>query len=170
MHGKGTFLDARLDDAAQFPIAAANGFGHVRHSPDLITPKLGALQLYQLALEAPAPPAGSFDPVAAERGHVLFRSRAQCGNCHVEPIFTEPGWNLHRPEEIGIEPFQAGRSPDRGYRTAPLKGLWSHARGGFYHDGRFATLEQVVDHYDGFFSLALSAQEKNDLVQYLLSL
>jgi hypothetical protein len=170
MHGKGTFLDARLDDAAQFPIAAANGFGHVRHSPDLITPKLGALQLYQLALEAPAPPAGSFDPVAAERGHVLFRSRAQCGNCHVEPIFTEPGWNLHRPEEIGIEPFQANRSPDRGYRTAPLKGLWSHARGGFYHDGRFATLEQVVDHYDGFFSLALSAQEKNDLVQYLLSL
>ena len=29
MHGKGTFFDPRLDDAAQFPIAAAHHLGHV---------------------------------------------------------------------------------------------------------------------------------------------
>lgn len=74
------------------------------------------------------------------------------------------------PEEIGIDSFQADRSPDERYRTAPLKGLWTHADGGFYHDGRFATLDDVVDHYDQFFALRLSPEERQDLVEYLKSL
>jgi hypothetical protein len=56
MHGQGTFFDPLLDDATRFPIAAANGFGHVPSDPDLVTPKLADLHLYQLALEAPRPP------------------------------------------------------------------------------------------------------------------
>jgi hypothetical protein len=43
MHGKGTFFDPRLDNAAQFPVAAKAGFGHVKNIPDLITPRLAAL-------------------------------------------------------------------------------------------------------------------------------
>jgi len=39
-----------------------------------------------------------------------------------------------------------------------------------YHDGRFATLKEVVDHYDSFLKLGLTDQEKSDLAQYLLSL
>jgi hypothetical protein len=170
MHGSGTFFDPRLNDAAQFPIAAANGFGNVRNEPDLITAKLPALHFYQLAIPAPAPPAGSFDAVAAARGEVLFSGAARCATCHVPPLFTEPGWNMHTPEEIGIDSFQADRSPDRRYRTSPLKGLWTHQNGGFYHDGRFATLLDVVNHYNGFFSLGLSEAQKRDLVEYLKSL
>jgi cytochrome c peroxidase len=56
------------------------------------------------------------------------------------------------------------------YRTAPLAGLWSHQKGGFYHDGRFATLRDVIEHYDGFFKLGLTDQEKRDLGEYLKSL
>jgi hypothetical protein len=56
------------------------------------------------------------------------------------------------------------------YRTAPLAGLWSHQQGGFYHDGRFATLKDVVDHYDDFLKLALTEREKADLIEYLKSL
>jgi hypothetical protein len=170
MHGKGTFRDARLDNALQFPLAAAAGLGHLRAEPDLISPKLPALHFYQLALEAPTPPAGSFNPQAAERGKELFEGEARCANCHVPPTFSEPGWNMHTPEEIGIDSFQADRSPDRRYRTAPLRGLWTHQVGGFYHDGRFATLEEVVDHYDATFGLGLNPADKSDLVQYLLSL
>jgi hypothetical protein len=58
------------------------------------------------------------------------------------PLFTEPGWNMHTPAEIGIDDFQSNRSPDKHYRTTPLKGLWSHQTGGFYHDGRFATRDR----------------------------
>ena len=170
MHGKGTFYDPRLEDAAKFPIAAANGFGDVRAEPDLITPKLAGLHLYQLALPAPKPPAGSFDRGAAARGERLFRGRADCARCHVPPLYTEPGWNMHTAAEIGIDDFQAKRSPDERYRTTPLRGLWSHQKGGFYHDGRFATLRDVVRHYDGFLGLGLSDAEQAELVEFLKSL
>jgi len=170
MHGQGTFFDPRLNDPARFPIAAAAGLADVRSDQDRVTAKLPALHLYQLALAAPEPPPGSFDPAAAARGEVVFAGRAQCARCHVPPLFTEPGWNLHAAEEIGIDDFQARRSPDEGYRTAPLRGLWSHAKGGFYHDGCFATLDAVVDHYDRVFGLALNPEEKSDLIEYLRSL
>lgn len=170
MHGQGTFYDPRLNDAQKFPIAAQAGFGDIRNDPDLVTSKLAALHVFQLALPAPKAPAGSFDPAAAERGLVLFEGVAGCSRCHVPPLFTEPGWNMHTPEEIGIDSFQAERSPDEHYRTTPLKGLWTHQKGGFYHDGRFPTLLDVVQHYDAHFRLGLSAGEEKDLVQYLLSL
>jgi len=170
MHGKGTFYDPRLNDASQFPIAAKLGLGNVRNEPDLVTPKLPALHFYQLALPAPKPPSGSFDSVAARRGEAHFNGKAQCATCHVPPLYTEPGWNLHTGEEIGIDNFQANRAPDRRYRTAPLKGLWTHTKGGFYHDGRFATLLDVVNHYNQQFDLNLTKSEKDELVQFLLSL
>jgi hypothetical protein len=170
MHGQGTFYDPRLDDAGQFPVAARAGFGNVRNDPDLITPKLAALHVYQLAIPAPTPPSGSFDPEAARRGATLFNGAARCARCHVPPIYTEPGWNMHTPSEIGIDSFQADRAPDHRYRTSPLKGLFAHQKGGFYHDGRFATLAAVVDHYDRFFGLGLSASDEADLVQFLKSI
>jgi hypothetical protein len=170
MHGSGTFFDPRLDDPVKFPIAAANRFGHIRSEVDLISPKLPALHFYQLAIPAPKPPAGSFDADAAERGDELFEGKANCASCHTEPTYTEPGWNMHTPAQVCIDDFQANRSPDERYRTSPLKGLWTHQKGGFFHDGRFATLLDVVNHYNTCFNLGLTEQEKSDLVEYLKSL
>jgi hypothetical protein len=170
MGGQGTFFDPRLNDAEQFPIAAREGFGDLRSDPDLITSKLAALHFYQLAIPAPPPPEGSFDADAAARGQELFNGEAGCARCHVPPLYTEPGWNLHAPEEIGIDSFQADRSPERAYRTAPLKGLWTHTKGGFYHDGRFGTLREVIDHYDRTFGLGLGGGAKRDLIEFLKSL
>lgn len=170
MHGRGTFFDPRLDDASQFPVASANKLGHVQNDDDAITPRLAALHFYQLAIQAPAPPSGSFDAAAAARGDEVFEGAGKCATCHVPPLYTEPGWNLHTPDEIGIDDFQSSRAPDKRYRTSPLKGLFTHMKGGFYHDGRFATLADVVDHYDSTQSLGLTAQQKTDLVEYLKSL
>ncbi len=170
MHGQGTFFDPRLADAAQFPVAARAGFDNVRSAEDHITGKLDALQFYQLAIPAPAAPAGSFDANAAAHGETLFNGPAKCSTCHVAPLFSEPGWAMHTGAEIGIDDFQADRAPDHRYRTTPLKGLWSHAKGGFYHDGRFATLADVVQHYNSTFALGLSEQDVRDLVEYLKSL
>lgn len=170
MHGKGNFYDPRLDNTEQFPVAAKAGFGHVTSDKDLITPKLAALHFYQLALPAPDAPAGSFDPAASRRGRKIFNSTARCASCHVPPLYTEPGWNLHTPSEVCVDSFQADRAPDHRYRTTPLNGLWTHTKGGFYHDGRFPTLLDVVNHYDGCFSLGLTEQDKGDLVEFLKSL
>jgi cytochrome c peroxidase len=182
MHGKGTFFDPRLDDPAQFPIAARNRLGHLRTPPDedRITAKLPALHFYQLAIPSPVPrPGRDFNPASAERGDELFSGKAKCNDCHVEPLWTEPGWNLHRPDEIGIDSFQADRAPDHAYKTQNLAGLFVRElgllmspanRGRFYHDGRFPRLLDVVNHYDIQFKLGLSEPEKLDLVEYLKSL
>jgi hypothetical protein len=173
MHGSGTFFDARLNNSEQYPVAAKSGSHNTRgtySTPDRVTSKLAALHFYQLAIPAPKPAGGSFDKGAAERGKEIFNGKGKCSSCHVPPLFTEPGNNLHAPSEVGVDSFQADRSPTHMYRTAPLAGLWSHAKGGFYHDGRFATLLEVVEHYNEAHHLGLNESEKAALVEYLKSL
>jgi hypothetical protein len=182
LHGKGTFFDERMDNAAKFPIAAAARFGHVSVSPDedLVTSKLPALHYYQLSLPAPTAKAGvDFDAAAAKRGDELFSGKANCNSCHHEPLWTEPGWNDHTPAEMRIDSFQADRSPDGNYRTMNLAGLFIRERGlfmnpqnkgRFYHDGRCPTLLDVVNSYNERFGLGLTDPEKLDLVEYLKSL
>jgi hypothetical protein len=167
----GSLRDPRLDDATQFPVASQARMGHLSgDSDDAIAAKLPALEFYQLSIPAPAPPAGSYDEASAHRGAEVFRTEGRCVSCHAEGLTSEPGYNLHKGDEIGIDNFQAERTPERLYRTKPLRGLWSHAKGGFYHDGRFATLPDVVNHYDSVMALGLTDAQKSDLAEYLKSL
>ena len=167
----GSIRDPRLDDAKQFPVAAQARMGHLAgDSDDAIASKLPALEFYQLSIPAPTPPPGSFDAAAAERGADVFRGAGRCVACHTEGLTSEPGYNFHKGEEVGIDDFQAERTPERLYRTKPLRGLWSHAKGGFYHDGRFATLPDVVGHYESVMALGLTDTQRSDLVEYLKSL
>jgi hypothetical protein len=168
MHGVGNFDDDRLANAKQFPVAARAGFAHVRNKVDLVTPKLAALHLYQLSL--PVPHSRKFNRAAARRGRALFEGKGRCQNCHMRPSFSDAGWNLHTAEEICIDSFQSSRSPTFRYRTTPLRGIVAKLKGGFYHDGRFPTLQAVVEHYDDCLKLGLSAREKQDLVEYLKGL
>lgn len=167
MHGSGTHFDARFSNKDQYAVSSKSGAWNTREKPDRVTPKLAALHYYQLSMPAPKAPAGSYNKAAFERGKIVFDGVGKCATCHVPPLFTEPGHNLHSPSELGIDSFQADRSPTRMYRTAPLAGLWTHQKGGFFHDGRFATLPDVVNHYDQQFKLQLTPQNKTDLVEYL---
>lgn len=162
MGGHGSFSDPRLGI-------------EIVQKPDLVTPKLPALLQYQLSLTTPAPPSGSFDLQAAERGRLVFNGAATCGTCHIAPTYTnvssgpDPSMPLlHDPSETGMEPVYASRSATGKYRATPLRALWQHPP--YFHDGSAPTLEAVVDHYVQFFGLTLTDQEKADLVQYLRSL
>jgi mono/diheme cytochrome c family protein len=161
MHGHGSFDEPRTGV-------------HVDNPPDIISPLLPALQEYQLSLNAPTPPAGSFDPAAAERGHDVFTGAGQCSTCHTGTLFTDANEHLHSPDEVVSEPepngapSYASRSATKMYRTAPLAGLWQHAP--YFHNGTAATLESVVETYDAKKALHLTTQQKADLVEYLKSL
>jgi hypothetical protein len=168
MHGKGNFTDPRLNDPVKYPIAVENKFYDVRQTPDLITPKLPALRAYQHSIPAPRPPANSFNPAAAGRGKAIFLTKAKCASCHTPPLLADN--NLHTADEIGIDDFEAKRSPTGKYRTTPLGGLFTRTKGGFYHDGRFATLNDVIAHYNNHFKLNLTTSEKENLAEYLKSL
>lgn len=161
MHGHGTFDDPRI------PV-------HVNNPPDLISSQLPALQEYQLSIDAPPPPAGSFDAAAAARGKQVFTGAGQCSTCHVGTLLTDANSRLHAPSEVVSEPEPSGvpsyasRTATKMYRTAPLHGIWQHPP--YFHNGIASTLDAVVDLYDTRKGLHLSAQQKSDLVQYLKSL
>jgi mono/diheme cytochrome c family protein len=162
MGGHGNFSDPRL-----------NLF--ITQTPDLVTPKLAALLDYQLSLQVPAPPDGSFNKEAAKRGRQVFRNEAGCATCHQAPNFTDvlsgPSPTvpfLHDPAEVGTDPAYAARTATGKYRTTPLRGLWQHAP--YFHDGSAPDLLSVVNHYDQLFSLKLTAAQKADLVEFLKSL
>jgi hypothetical protein len=156
MGGQGEFVEPRLNIQRHVP----------QGQPDLVTPKLAALREYQLSLEAPPPPAGSFDTAAAERGRGVFEGAARCSSCHSGQALTQA--QLHQPSEVGMEPAYAARSASKGYRTTPLRGLWQHPP--YFHDGSARTLAEVVEHYDQVLGLRLTATRKSDLIEYLKSL
>lgn len=156
MHGQGSFSDPRLGIT-------------IVQTPDLVTPKLAALRAYQLSLNAPAAPAGSFDAAAAERGRLVFAGAAGCASCHAGSHFTDVNeGRLHAPAETGMDPAYAARTTTKKYRTTPLRGLLDHAP--YFHDGSAATLLEVVEHYDRVRSLGLTGEQKRDLVEYLKTL
>jgi mono/diheme cytochrome c family protein len=170
MMGTGRFFDPRLRESGKFPLVSKTHFDDKRDEVDRISSKLPALHFYQLAIPAPAPPEGSFDAAGAARGQAVFEGKARCSTCHVPPTYTEPGWSMHTAAEMGIDDFQASRSPDGRYRTTPLRGLFTRLKPGLYHDGRFATLDDVVAHYERLLQLTLTAEERADLLEFLKSI
>jgi hypothetical protein len=162
MGGKGTFNDPRIGLS-------------INQTPDLVTPKLAALLDYQLSLKAPKAPKGAVDHPAANRGRQLFRGAAGCSTCHTGATLTDvlEGRDnttplLHAAAETGMDDRYAQRSATGLYRTTPLRGLLQHPP--YFHDGSAADLMAVVNHYDAFFGLQLTADQKADLVEYLKSL
>src|SRR5690606_38968333 len=113
-----------------------------------------------------APP-GTFDPVAAETGRIVFRTEGRCGDCHTGPALGGGG-RIHDPAATGMDPLYASRGTTGGYRATPLRALWQHAP--YFHDGSAATLDDVIEHYDDHLGLGLTAAEKEALRHYLLSL
>jgi mono/diheme cytochrome c family protein len=155
MHGHGSFSEPRLGIRVSNP-------------PDQVQTKLQALEAYQLSLTAPAPPSGSFDPAAAERGRSVFQSQGRCATCHAGTRFTDAPARLHDPSEVPTDPTHAERSATGMYRTTPLRALWQHPP--YFHDGSAATLGDVVERYNAASGLGLDDSEKADLVEYLKSL
>ena len=159
MGGLGTVSEPRLN------LSVTHG------SEDLVSSKLPALQAYQLTLQAPPAPVGSFDPAAATRGRAVFEGAGKCVTCHSGSTFTDANTRLHPPADSMAEPESpsyASRSATRQYRTAPLKGVWQHAP--YFHDGSAATLDDVAQTYNARLGLGLSVQDVSDLAQYLKSL
>ena len=143
--------------------------------------------------------AGTYQPSAAEmRGMALFmdgpvpeknQRGANCGHCHGGPktfkeLFHNNGLDS-LPADLGREKA-TGQIADRGrFRVPTLRNIALTAP--YMHDGRFSTLEQVLDHYNehikdsptlstflkgesnvaGGKSLGLSANEKSDILAFL---
>jgi YVTN family beta-propeller protein len=130
--------------------------------PEPTEADLDALIAFLGTLDFPTPPAGG-PAEAIRRGEALFKDR-RCAECHPPPLYTRD-----RVYEVGLE------SPDdvyRGFNPPSLRGVG--ARGPFLHDGRAATLEDVLRRHHRPSQVNgerdLSETELADLAAFLKSL
>jgi cytochrome c peroxidase len=96
------------------------------------------------------------------RGEALFHGKAQCFKCHYGPAFTDD--YMH---DLQVERYYVGR-PEGPIKTFALRGIKDSPP--YLHDGRCPTLHDAVEFFNIILELKLTAQEKEDLVAYLLCL
>lgn len=118
---------------------------------------------------------------AEQRGRGLF-NQIQCNVCHTGNLFTDNAFHYIglRPQNEDTGRFQVTNNPGNlgGFRTPGLRNV--ELRAPYMHNGRFATLEEVVEFYNrgGDFTAPnlnqnlirprnLTAGQKADLVAFL---
>ena len=164
------FWDPRLNDSTRLPHRRQGRFWQ-SSSENATSSRQSWQRSRRISWQSPVPrPAGMCRTPPEETERRCSTEKHVAPPVTSRPLYTEPGWNMHTPQEIGIDDFQANRSPDGRYRTTPLTGMIAKQKGGFYHDGRFATLLDTINHYDRHFNLRLSDEEKRDLAAFVSSL
>src|SRR5581483_5911710 len=98
------------------------------------------------------------DDPAAVRGAEVFRSR-RCDSCHAPPTFTS------RPLR---DPWPDSESDGTRYSPPSLRGVARSAP--YFHDGRAATLGEVLDVHHPGDDAPLDADRRADLIAFLESL
>jgi cytochrome c peroxidase len=117
---------------------------------------------------------GRLDPRLATpqelKGEALFFGKAKCAVCHTPPYYTD---NLMH--NLKLDRFFAPRETrgvasvsDGPMKTFPLRGIKDSPP--YFHEGRLLTLDDTVEFFNLVLELNLSAQEKRDLVTFMLQL
>jgi cytochrome c peroxidase len=128
------------------------------------------------------------------RGWAIFNDasallpHSECAHCHADPLFTNLDYANNGLDQVNsLEDFTdkgrgriTGNRYDFGtFRVPTLRNIALTAP--YMHDGRFATLEEVINHYTSgghyaenlnpnIMPLQLSAQDKHDLLAFLHTL
>jgi cytochrome c peroxidase len=119
---------------------------------------------------------GKLDPKKATReelhGQEVFYGKGQCAACHQPPFFTD---NLMH--DLHVERFYKAQvingliAPSGGdgpIKTEALRGVKDTPT--YFHDGRLMTLDDTVEFFNLVLGTKLTAQEKKDLVAFMLTL
>lgn len=92
---------------------------------------------------------GDGDALSVTEQAGLASFRAHCASCHVEPLLSDFSYRGNGLDAVSPDAGRAvvtGRDQDRGhFRVPSLRNLGLTPP--YMHDGRFDTLEQVVEHY-----------------------
>jgi cytochrome c peroxidase len=192
---------AKLRGTGNYPSLFRSAFGSDSITGENILKALAQFERTLISANAPYDRylAGTYQPTEQEmRGMSLFMDGpvpekkirgANCGHCHGGPktfkeLFHNNGLDSI-PGDSGREKF-TGQPSDRGrFRVPTLRNIGLTAP--YMHDGRFTTLEQVLEHYNEHIresetlssflrdisnetdgkSLLLNNQEKQDIVSFL---
>ena len=145
-------LTARLEATDFYPDLFADAFGTPEVTADRVARALSQFvrsivpsnTRYDAAIEAQGGPTGR--PLAGltdqeNRGLEMFFGSARCADCHAGYLFTG-----RRPTSNGLDSTVTDEGAGRGrFKIVSLRNVGLTAP--YMHDGRFATLEEAVDHY-----------------------
>lgn len=176
---------ARLDAVPLYHAHFARIGGRPR---DAIVQALEAFVLTRYEGDAPwdrqervalsSPGSATTDPVLA--GYKLFMGKAQCGVCHLPPLYTDGGYHIVETNPLNDEGRGRVDPAHKGaFRTPTLRG--AARRTTFFHQATSGSLDEVVSHYvhaDNHIANAdpvitkieLTADEQKQLVAFLNSL
>jgi cytochrome c peroxidase len=195
-HEMGQSMDSSVEKlrvSGFYETLFGGAFGAGGITADRIVKALGQFERTLISADAPYDKyiRGEYQLSAEERaGLALFFGRANCGNCHGGPKTFNETYHNNGLDRV---PADSGRACvtrmgyDRGrFRVVTLRNI--ALTGPYMHDGRFATLGQVMDHYSEHVEpgetlsptlrdtmnvpvqLRLTAVEKNELLAFLRSL
>src|SRR5262249_2604474 len=102
--------------------------------------------------------------LAANAGESEIRGKALLN----KPFPNDPSLSCagcHVPSGAFVDHLQHDVGSGGLFKTPTL--LNANFNAPYFHDGRFDSFEQVVDHFDRVYHLGLSAQDRGDLVAYL---
>lgn len=188
----------RLGQDETYPPLFEKAFGSTEITPEKIGLAIENFLLTELSFDA------KFDRVLAgketftpseQRGFELFmteheprsgRRGADCFHCHGGPLFTDHAFHNNGVDFEAIDKGRYEVTKDKAdigkFVTPTLRNIEHTAP--YMHDGRFDTLEEVIDHYDTFVqeavtldpnlakrsTLNLTAEDKAALVAFLKTL
>ncbi len=128
-----------------------------------------------------------FDLFFAERDPIPFIKGGDCFHCHSGPNFTNNEYMNNGLDEffvdLGLGAVTKKASDNGKFKVPSLRNV--QVSGPYMHDGRFKTLEEVLDHYNSgvvdsptldanmhgaLLGLKLNEQEKTDIINFLKTL
>jgi DNA-binding beta-propeller fold protein YncE len=146
--------------------AVEKSYTQTMFGPKPTTDEVRAVVAFLGTLEHPPNPHRLADKQlssAAKRGQTLFEGAAKCARCHAAPEYTS--------EHIYDVKLEEDDSPYRRWNPPSLRGLWQ--RGPYLHDGRAATLDELLQGPHASEKLGgqtLTPAQRQDLIAFLQSL
>jgi YVTN family beta-propeller protein len=141
--------------------AVTKSFTETMYGPKPTDAEVKGMLAFFETLEQPPNPHRKDE--SAVRGEKLFRGKAGCVHCHKGDEYTSTS-----NYDVGLED---DGSPYDKWNPPSLRGLWD--RGPYLHDGRAATLEELLKQHHTPQKLGgeeLTAEERKDLIAFLKSL
>lgn len=185
-------VEQKLRQSETYPKLFFEAFGNLDIDSNQVTQAIAAFETTMLSFDAPFDAFfydGEMDMLdsAALRGFELFFGDAECVHCHAGPLLTDQTFKSNGLDGAVTDPGLgaiSGLDSDLGkFKVPTLRNIAQTAP--YMHDGRFATLFEVVEHYNsGVDSLApnldpdmhiyasglnLTVQQKLDLVAFMES-
>ncbi|MBT4775017.1 MAG: c-type cytochrome [Crocinitomicaceae bacterium] len=181
---------SKLQASAKYPLLFQKAFGTSVIDSNLVTKAIAQFERTMVSFNSDYDSyfyQGDTSALTSseKNGYDLFFGQAECIHCHSGPLLNDPVFRNNGLDDVfadlGLGDVTGLVSDNGKFKVPTLRNIAES--GPYMHDGRFSTLEEVVEHYNSgvqggspnldsemthfIGGLSLTAAEKADLVSFL---